>query len=101
LILRPYYPISKLFRVIRNNDQLQLDFMGAIDGIRSFEGLRSRAVPLHLSGRRLLVASLADIIKSKRAADRPSDRAILPVLERALEEEKARQAGAEGDADGT
>ena len=32
----------------------------------------------------ILVASLRDIIKSKRAAGRPQDLAVLPVLERTL-----------------
>jgi hypothetical protein len=29
---------------------------------------------------RLLVADLADVIRSKRAAGRPKDRAVLPIL---------------------
>jgi hypothetical protein len=36
------------------------------------------------------VAALADIIRSKEAANRPKDRATLPILY-ALEEEIARQ----------
>jgi hypothetical protein len=34
----------------------------------------------------VLVAALADIIKSKRAARRPRDLAVLDILEKALEE---------------
>jgi hypothetical protein len=41
--LRPYYPASDLFRVMRDSDGLQLDFMATIHGIRSFEGLRDRS----------------------------------------------------------
>src|ERR1041385_1797017 len=37
VILRPYYPISGLFRIVRDRDGLQLDFMSVIDGVRSFE----------------------------------------------------------------
>jgi hypothetical protein len=36
----------------------------------------------------LVVADLADIIRSKRAADRPRDRAVLEILEKALDEQK-------------
>ncbi len=42
----------------------------------------------------LLVASLEDVLASKRAADRPRDRAVLPVLEETLEA-KQRQARGE------
>ena len=59
-ILRPYYPVSDLFRVVRDSDGLQLDFMATVHGLRSFEGVRDRA-------------RLTDIIKSKRAAARPQD----------------------------
>jgi len=42
-----------------------------------------------LGGHRVRVASLEDIIRSKRAADRPKDRAVLPILD-ALRDEIAR-----------
>jgi predicted nucleotidyltransferase len=85
-VLRPYYPASDLYRVTRDDDGLQVDFMGSIHGIRSFEGLRDRADVIEIDGVQLRVASLADIIKSKRAAGRPRDRAVLQILERSLEE---------------
>lgn len=40
---------------------------------------------------RLYAAALADIIKSKRAAGRPRDRAVLEVREETLEESAAHQ----------
>src|SRR3990172_1764800 len=43
VVLRPYYPASDLYRVVREDDGLQVDFMGTIHGLRSFEGLRDRA----------------------------------------------------------
>jgi len=86
MLLRPYYPASGLYRITRDDDQLQLDFMGRIDGIRSIEGMRSRASRMDMGGHALLVASLADIIRSKRAAGRPRDQAVLETLEKTLHE---------------
>jgi hypothetical protein len=42
---------------------------------------------------RILVAALADIIKSKKAAGRPRDIAVLPILEKVLEEATREQKG--------
>jgi len=86
VLMKPYYPVSGMLRISRDEDGLQLDFMGEIHGVRSFEGLRKRAIRVRLGDRELVVAALADIIKSKKAADRPRDRAVLPILEKALEE---------------
>ena len=41
MVLRPYYPASQLYRMTRDRDGLQLDFMAKIDGIRSFEASSS------------------------------------------------------------
>ena len=85
-VLRPYYPVSQLFRVARDADGLQIDFMARIDGIRSFQGLSARAVLMTVAGHDIRVADLADIIKSKAAAGRPQDLAVLPVLRMTLRE---------------
>jgi hypothetical protein len=61
VILKPQYPVSGLLRVARDSDGLQLDFMTAIDGVRSFEGLRKRARVVRFGETTLYVASLADI----------------------------------------
>ena len=42
--------------------------------------LRSRAEVIRVGAEELSVASLADVIRSKEAADRPKDRAVLPLL---------------------
>ena len=42
-ILRPYYPVSELYRVVNDDQGLQLDFMAKLHGVRSFEGLRARS----------------------------------------------------------
>jgi predicted nucleotidyltransferase len=90
MLLRPYYPVSDLFRIERDEDSLHVDFMSRIDGVRSLAALRSRASRIDFGGHALLVADLADIIKSKRAAGRPRDRAVLEILEKTLDEKKKR-----------
>jgi hypothetical protein len=84
MILRPYYPASKLYRVMNDERGLQADFMPVIHGIKSFNSLRSRAEKIELGGHTLWVAHLADVIASKRAAGRPRDRAALDILEKTL-----------------
>jgi predicted nucleotidyltransferase len=84
VILRPFYPVSKLYRMVDDANGLQADFMPVIHGVRSFEGLRARASEHTIGGVPLKVAALADIIASKKAAGRDRDLAILPVLERTL-----------------
>lgn len=95
-ILRPYYPASDLFRVVREEDGLQLDFMATIHGIRSLEGVRSRAATIEIDGIAVRVASLADIIRSKKAAGRPRDLAVLEILEATLEETSGTKGKARG-----
>jgi predicted nucleotidyltransferase len=89
VVMRPYYPVSDLFRMVRDDDGLQVDFMAHIHGVRSFESLRSRARVMSFGGNELMVATLPDIIKSKRAAGRARDRAVLEILERTLEEARS------------
>jgi hypothetical protein len=89
-ILRPYYPVSDLYRIVRDDDGLQVDLMATIHGVRSFAGVRDRATTLEIGGAPLLVASLDDIIKSKRAARRPRDLAVLDTLEAARGAQKTR-----------
>jgi len=89
VVMRPYYPASELFRVVRDRDGLQLDFMAKVDGVRSFEALKSRATAVSFGGYPLLVASLRDVIRSKERAGRPQDLAVLPVLRRTLDEREA------------
>jgi hypothetical protein len=54
MILRPYYRISGLFRLHRERDGLQIDFMAHIDGVKSYEGVRGRAASTTLAARNCL-----------------------------------------------
>jgi hypothetical protein len=90
-ILRPYYPASGLYRLVVEDRGLQLDFMSSLHGIRSFEGLRSRAARTDFGGSTLLVADLRDIIRSKKALGRPRDLAVLEILEATLDEKEKKR----------
>lgn len=89
VLLTPFYPASGLFRLSRDGDGLQFDFMSRVDGVRSFEGLKARAHEVSFGRHSLLVAGLEDIIRSKKAANRPQDRAVLPLLRKVLDEKAA------------
>jgi hypothetical protein len=90
IVLRPYYPVSDLFRVVSDDLGLQVDFLATVHGVRSFESLRSRAVRVALGNAELSVAALEDIVRSKRAAGRPKDYAVLSILETTLDEAQAK-----------
>ena len=51
-----------------------------ISGGLTFSSIRSRAQLVALGDEKLMVAALADVIRSKQAANRPKDRAVLPIL---------------------
>jgi len=89
-ILRPYYPAADLYRIVRDDDGLQVDLMVTIHGLRSFAGVRDRATRMEIGGAPLLVASMDDVIKSKRAAKRPRDLAVMETLEAARAAKAAR-----------
>jgi len=58
-----------------------LDISFVPTGTGGYDDLAERAVPFDIDDTRVLVASLDDIIHSKRTAGRAKDRATLPVLE--------------------
>ena len=85
---QPYPGTSSLYRVINSGIGLQVDFITKAHGINSFAGLKSRAEKIKFNNYSLLIASLDDIIKSKTAANRPMDLAVLPVLKITNNEKK-------------
>lgn len=91
VVMRPYFPMSELYRVVRDRDGLQLDFMARVDGVRSFEALRSRATAVRFGAHHIHVASLPDIIRSKERAGREQDLAVLPILRRTLREKEREE----------
>ncbi len=71
-----------------------IDLLGELSGIKQFSELATDAVQLELHGRKIRVASLDAIIRSKKAAGRPKDLLALPELE-ALRESRTPQKGPE------
>jgi len=58
-----------------------IDLLGEIAGVGSFEQVRQSSVTVELFGVECLVLSLDRLIDAKRAAGRPKDKLILPELE--------------------
>lgn len=94
----PFYPVSKVLRMMNDEETLQVDFMDEVSGIRSFEDVRKRAQRVPVGDATICLASLADIIKMKKATNRPRDRAVLEILEKTLETITARQESKTGTA---
>ena len=69
-----------------------LDIAFVPSGTGGYADLRRDAVTIEVRGTRVVVASLADVVRSKQAANREKDRADLPLLRRLLD----HQAGAPG-----
>ncbi len=83
-LVQPFPTLSSVYRIEVPGEPLQVDLTSDIHGVTSFNSLRSRSSTVEIAGRSIRVAPLADIIKSKRAAGRPRDLAVLPVLEETL-----------------
>jgi hypothetical protein len=64
-----------------------LDLSMVPSGTTGYEDLHRGALDAEVLGVRIEVASLADVIRSKAAADRPKDHLTLPLLRRLLEEQ--------------
>jgi hypothetical protein len=94
----PYELGAGMLRIQNEDYRLLVDFLPSVAGVRSFEGLRKRAKRVQFGKGGILVADLADIIKSKRAANRPKDKAVLGILEETLEEASRNAEGNTGRA---
>ena len=57
-----------------------LDITQVPSGTEGYDDLKRDALEIEVSGVRILIASLADIVRSKEAAGRDKDRLALPVL---------------------
>jgi predicted nucleotidyltransferase len=73
----PFHPDAKTLRAGMNFTFTSrfgdLDVLGEVAGITSYEGLRTRARLMRLGGRDVPVANVHDLIAMKRAAGRTKD----------------------------
>ncbi len=66
-----------------------LDVTFEPSGTHGYDDLKRDAIVMRLRSGNVPVASLADVIRSKEAADRPRDRAVLPGLRALLSSQRA------------
>jgi hypothetical protein len=76
----------RIWNLVTDRGNLDISFVPS--GTRGFDDLRRDVRVLRVRGLDVPVASLADVIRSKEAADRERDRAILPVLRSLLERQR-------------
>jgi predicted nucleotidyltransferase len=67
-----------------------LDLLGIIGSHRGYEELLPLSIEQEVAGVKVRVLSLAAVIQTKKETGRDKDRAMLPLLERTLEEKKRR-----------
>lgn len=80
---------SSILNLTTRFGDLDLTFEPA--GTAGYEDLRRRAEEIRIHRTRVVVASLADVIRSKEAAGREKDRLTLPMLRRLLERLRERE----------
>ena len=68
----------------------RIDLVFTPDGTTGYDDLIRNAVPFQIHGTRVDAASLADIIRSKVAADRPQDRQDVVVLREILRRQESQ-----------
>ncbi len=77
--------------LLAGGDAGLFDIVVNMDGLRSFAQEARRALRIPVGAVEVPVLPLARVIASKRASDRPKDRAILPALEDALRVLRSRK----------
>jgi len=73
----------RIWNLVTDRGNLDITFVPS--GTRGYDDLVHDARPAALGGIEVPVASLADVIRSKEAAGRDRDRAVLPILRELLE----------------
>lgn len=65
-----------------------LDLLGEMSAIGGYEKIIDRALEMEVAGIRIKVLPLDLLIETKKAAGRPKDLAVLPILEATLKEQE-------------
>jgi hypothetical protein len=79
---------SSILNLTTRHGDLDLTFVPA--GTGGYEDLRRHAIEITIRGTRVVLAALADVIRSKEAAGREKDRLTLPALRKLLDEQRGR-----------
>ena len=75
-----------MYRIAHETGTPSFDFMFAAAGINNYEALKKNSTEIAFGEHTLKIASLEDVLASKRAAGRPKDMAVIPILEMTLDE---------------
>ncbi len=73
ILIKPDRITSNVYHIVNEAEDIYVDFMDNPSGMKSYASIRSRSTLLELGGANVHVASLNDIIKSKKATNRPKD----------------------------
>ena len=76
---RPFEPTSRMIRI--EGLPVDIDLVFELSSHEKFEAIRARSLVHTIEGVPIRLAAMEDIIASKRAAGRPKDLAVLPLLE--------------------
>ena len=66
-------------------DGEEFDLLGLMSGIGGYDDIIGRVVEMDVGEQAVRVLSLEDLIRTKRAAGRPKDLAVIPTLEATLQ----------------
>lgn len=76
---RPFEPASRMIRV--EGLPVDIDFVFELSSHAKYESVRARSHVITIDNVAIRVADLQDVIEAKRAAGRPKDLAVIPLLE--------------------
>lgn len=89
LKLNTYIPNGATTEVIRlEGSELVIDFVFRLSSKQRFESVRSRAIKTEIGNLPCLVASLEDILKSKKAANREKDKLAIKLIQDTMKVKK-------------
>lgn len=84
---RPFEPSSRMIRI--EGLPVDVDLVFELSSHTRFESVKARAQHIVIDDVSLRISDLRDIIEAKRAAGRPKDLAVLPLLEQFLRVQNA------------
>ena len=77
-----------MYRLIHRTEPFVVDFLFAPSGLGDFASVSRNSTAVCFGGHELRIASLDDVLTSKKAAARPKDLASIPILEMTLDEKR-------------